>query len=299
MTELPAVTNRSARRAGVLRLASGAVLISFAAVFVRLASVGPTTAGFYRMLIGGVALAVVAAARRERPRPDRRAVVLAIVAGAVFAVDLIAWHRSIHYVGPGLATILANFQVFILAGIGTLTLGERMGWRMLVAIPLAVAGLFLLVGVDWASLSPTYRAGVLLGLGAAVAYGTLLLVLRASQRRAGRMGVASSLTVVCLTAAALLGPAALLEGQGLGVPDLATAGVLAAYALTAQVAGWMLITRGLPDVEAGTAGLLILLQPTLAFVWDILFFARPTDLPDVAGAVLALCAIYLGTARRY
>ncbi len=59
----------------------------------------------------------------------------------------------------------------------------------------------------------------------------------------------------------------------------------------------MLITRGLPHVQAGTAGLLILLQPTLAFVWDIVFFARPTTLVDVAGAVLALGAIYLGTVR--
>jgi len=41
----------------------------------------------------------------------------------------------------------------------------------------------------------------------------------------------------------------------------------------------------------------LLLQPTLAFTWDVLFFHRPTDVTDVVGAGLALAAIYLGTTR--
>jgi drug/metabolite transporter (DMT)-like permease len=61
------------------------------------------------------------------------------------------------------------------------------------------------------------------------------------------------------------------------------------------VVGWLLISRGIPHVEAGRAGLVLLLQPSLAFVWDILFFGRPTDALDVAGAVLAVGAVYLGT----
>jgi drug/metabolite transporter (DMT)-like permease len=88
---------------------------------------------------------------------------------------------------------------------------------------------------------------------------------------------------------------ALAEGESLRVPSLTTGGILLAYGVTAQVVGWLLISRGLPHVEAGRAGLILLLQPSLAFVWDILFFHRPTDAADVTGAVLALVAIYLGT----
>jgi drug/metabolite transporter (DMT)-like permease len=40
---------------------------------------------------------------------------------------------------------------------------------------------------------------------------------------------------------------------------------------------------------------MLLLQPSLAFVWDVLFFDRPTDIADVLGAAMALGAIYLGT----
>ncbi|MDH3433815.1 MAG: EamA/RhaT family transporter, partial [Gammaproteobacteria bacterium] len=42
-------------------------------------------------------------------------------------------------------------------------------------------------------------------------------------------------------------------------------------------------------------GLALLLQPTLSFVWDVLFFARPMSLTELAGAAIALFAIYLGS----
>jgi drug/metabolite transporter (DMT)-like permease len=40
--------------------------------------------------------------------------------------------------------------------------------------------------------------------------------------------------------------------------------------------------------------LILLLQPSLAFVWDVVLFDRPTQATEVLGAVLALVAIYLG-----
>jgi len=62
--------------------------------------------------------------------------------------------------------------------------------------------------------------------------------------------------------------------------------------------GWILISTALPRVQVSVAGLIILLQPSLAFIWDILFFARPTGALEVMGAGLALTAIYLGLTRQ-
>ncbi len=39
----------------------------------------------------------------------------------------------------------------------------------------------------------------------------------------------------------------------------------------------------------------LLLQPTLSFAWDVLFFARGLTLQELAGAVIMLGAIYLGS----
>ena len=43
-----------------------------------------------------------------------------MAAGVFFSLDLWFWHRSIIYIGPGLSTLLANFQVFILMLVGIL-----------------------------------------------------------------------------------------------------------------------------------------------------------------------------------
>ena len=94
---------------------AGAAMISFAPVFVRLTSVPPTSSAFYRTLFGGVMLLAVLHYRGERLWSGAGAFLALFGAGLFFALDLWAWHRSIWFVGPGLATLLANFQVFCLA----------------------------------------------------------------------------------------------------------------------------------------------------------------------------------------
>ena len=55
------------------------------------------------------------------------------------------------------------------------------------------------------------------------------------------------------------------------------------------------IANALPHIRASLSGLILLLQPALAFVWDVPFFQRPTSLFNWAGVLIALVAIYLGT----
>ena len=59
MTQAAAPADRTSRKRGLLLIIIGSVLISFSAVFVRLANIGPTQAGVYRNVFGAVALLVV------------------------------------------------------------------------------------------------------------------------------------------------------------------------------------------------------------------------------------------------
>jgi drug/metabolite transporter (DMT)-like permease len=281
-------------RKGLLLLLAGAVMISFSAVFVKLAHVGPTTAGFYRMLFGGLLLLIIVVARRGTLFESSRMFILAGICGLAFAVDLTLWHRSIHYVGPGLSTLLANLQVFFLAAYGILVLGERLSWRLSVSIPLAVVGLIMIIGVDFAAMGPQYQLGVLFGILTAMAYASYLLTLRKLRTESNQTSSFASITVISLISALLLGLSAIPAGESLIIPDSRTAAILIAYGFFGQVAGWMLIAKGLPYVDASRAGLVLLLQPALSFVWDILFFHRPTTVAQAVGATLALAAIYIG-----
>lgn len=274
---------------------AGAVLISFSAVFVKLSSTGPTVAGFYRVAFGGVILVPWVLLRGDTLWRGRRGAAFALVAGVFFAADLAFWHRSIQHVGPGLATILSNFQVFLLAGVGVMAFGEHAGWRLWGAIPLAIGGLFLLFGRDWNALPASYHLGVLFGLLTAASYGTYLLTLRASQRRPARLSPEANLAWISIISALLLAGLAALEGESFAIANAHTAVALVAYGVVSQVVAWVLISRGIPYVPASRVGLILLLQPSLAFVWDVLFFHRPTDVLDVVGAALAVVAIYFGT----
>ena len=71
----------------------GALVIAFSAILVRLAEVSPTTASFFRCAYALPVLAALAWHERSRHGPrERHDLLLAFIAGAIFAADLIFWN---------------------------------------------------------------------------------------------------------------------------------------------------------------------------------------------------------------
>ena len=278
-----------------LRLFIGAALISLSPVWVKLVEVSPTTSGFYRVLIGGMALAMYMLVRRQRLQFSRQAWLIIIVAAVFLTLDLWFWHRSIIYIGPGLATLLANFQVFFMMLAGIVLLRQMPRPIQLVAVPMALLGLALIVGLDWNSLPPDYQLGIVFGFMTAVVYAAYLLSLRHVRQQSPHRLPTRELVVVSLLTATMLGATALLEGESLVVSSLSDVGWLIGYGLLSHSLGWLFIASSLPQVTAVEAGLALLLQPTLSFGWDVLFFDRPMTAIELIGAVIALLAIYLGS----
>ena len=105
----------------------------------------------------------------------------------------------------------------------------------------------------------------------------------------------SEVAWMSLACAALLAVIALINKESLSVTDSREAILLITYAAVAQI-GWVVIVSGLGRVPIALAGLVLLMEPTLAYVWDILIFSRATTLLQAFGALLAITAIYLGSA---
>jgi drug/metabolite transporter (DMT)-like permease len=284
-------------RRAVIQMAVGAALLSSTSLFVVYAQVPPTVSGFYRMLFGGGMLLAWVAASGGWRRLVWRDAVLALLPAVGFAADLIQWHRSILWVGPGIATLLTNFQVFLMALTGLAFYRERTGRWFLPGILLAMGGLWLLVGAHWSMFDAQHRLGVWLGLGSGVAYTVYLLSFRQALKTHAHLSPAQFLGVMSLLCALLLW----LWGQGEGVSfTLHTPrswGVLAALGFFGQVLAWLLMVRAMPRLPASLVGLLLLLQPALAFVLDVVLLDRPTGLGDWIGLVLALAGIILGALR--
>jgi drug/metabolite transporter (DMT)-like permease len=285
-------------RQALIRTTLGAVMISFSAVFVKLAQVNPTVSAFYRVFFGGCFLLVILLVRGELRWYGGRFLKLALITGVFFALDLYAWHRSIQFVGPGLATILGNFEVFMVPAVAFVIYGEKPSIRLILSIPPALAGLFMIVGTPWGQLSPDFRLGIYYGIATAVFYTGFLMVFRRMQSEPGSPPVIYSLMVVSFATALFLGLEMIRNGDSFAIPDIQSLSSLVGLALMCQTLGWFLIGQSLPKIPAAVAGLVLLLQPSLSFVWDVLFFNRETSAMAWTGVVLALCAIYIGTTSR-
>ncbi len=279
----------------VLRLILGAVMISFSGVFVLLVEIGPVGSAFWRVMLGGCMLLLWLLVKRKRVIPRGRSLFWLVIAGFAFAADLYAWHQSIVYVGVGLATLLGNFQVFVMAAAAVFLFRERMTRLQLVAIPLAIVGLYLIVGLDWDSLDSNSRAGVYFGLATAVAYAAYMLSLRQARWAAPERDAAADLCVASFFSAFFLYGAIRLTGDSLEIGSLSDLGWLSAYAFVGQVLGWLLISSSLPYVPTVHIGLALLLQPTLSYVWGVVIFGRTVSGVEVLGAAIAILAIYLGS----
>ena len=286
----------SADRAALLAMAGGASLISLTGILVRYAQVPPTVAGFWRMAFGGLMLlGLLLAMGRWRALP-RRAWAFCLWPALAFAADLWLWHRSIHAIGPGLATLLANTQVFFMVAAGALFFGERLYGRFLAGVLLAFGGLVLILGEGWAALPAASKAGVWFGLATGLAYAAYNLGLKRAQREAP-LSAEPVLVVSSLQCAALLGLAGLAEGASFAIPDGRSLAALLALGLIGQCLGWVLIGRALPRLPVASVGLLLLLQPLLAFVLDVLLFARPTAVHEWIGVAMSLSGIFLAGLR--
>jgi len=282
---------------GTLQMIAGAVMLSFSAVFVKWAHVGPTIAGFYRMFFGALLLLGAILVKKERLYHGSHHLKTVFICGLLFALDITLWHRSIHFIGPGLSTLMANFQVFFLAIFGMNLIKEKFNWKFFVSIPTAILGLYLIVAPNWNALGGEYRAGVVLALLTAISYPAYILVLRNFQSKF-TVSALSTIGLVSLITAFILALEALVINESFVIPDVQSWFALVGYGLFPQVLGWVLISKGLPKIEASRAGLILLLQPTFAFVWDILFFSRATTLLELLGALIALFAIYLGVTEK-
>jgi drug/metabolite transporter (DMT)-like permease len=283
----------------VILVALGALCISFAPVLVNLIGAGPTLVALCRTGFAALILApwVLASRSGRPPAVSRRALLLLAAAGLAFAADLFFWHRSVRYAGAGLGTILANTQVFYLSLIGILFLGESAGRRFLLAVPLAFAGVTLLIGVRPAWADPTlYAYGVVFGLLTGVAYASYILALQQAQHEAAGLGATETLAgvLVCSTLVLLPVTAAAGEFQMPGTRDLI---LLGALAIGPQILGWMLIMRGLRTTRVSRAGLVLLAQPVLATIWGALFFDEILSPRQIGGAALTILAIGLGSTK--
>jgi drug/metabolite transporter (DMT)-like permease len=273
---------------------AGVLLISFSAILVRLAAVSPDTSAFFRSLYALPALLLLWLAFGRRLRSSRLAA-LAFLSGVFLGLDLAVWHRSIQWIGAGLATVLANTQVIFVGLAAWAFQGERPGRPTFAAVPIAFAGMAMVSGLgrdDAYGENPLL--GTLFGLLAGIAYASFLLLFRRSSRdEATPYGPFLLATVGTVAVTGALGTAS----GGLDPTwSWPAHGWLVALALGSQVGGWLLIAYALPRLPAVETSILLLLQPMATVLWALLLFGEALSGVQWSGVLLVLAGVALPTA---
>lgn len=254
----------------------------------------PATGVVFRCLFGLPILALVGWAEvRARGPMSRRTVAVSIAAGAFFAADLVTFHLVVDLMGAGLATVMGNLQVVIVALAAWMLLGERPRREVFVAIPVMLGGVVLISGVlDAHAYGADPRLGVAVGLVTALAYAGYLLVIRRASpdhRPAGPVAIATAVT----------GLIAGLFGAATGTLDLAPAwpgiGWLVAYGVVSQSIGYLAIQAALPRLPAVISSVLLLVQPVATLVLGVVLLAEDPSGEQLAGVLMVVGGIALAT----
>jgi drug/metabolite transporter (DMT)-like permease len=296
---------------GTLALVTGALCISFAPIMVKVSELGPQATAFWRLLLSVPPLALWAFLERrhalsrsavEGAQDGLRAPVpwgLMILAGVLFAGDLITWHAGIIRTSAANATFLANLTPVVVVVVTWVTTRRLPQPLFLAAVGIALAGSGLMSGG-----APGQSREALLGdaLSAATAlwYAAYLLT---TARVRGTTGTGMAMLVPTVVAVPVTLVATLVAGEPVWPPGAVTPGAIAAVlwpllmlGVVVHVAGQGLVSFALGKVPATLASVLILIQPVGAAMlgWGLL--GEVLGPVQIAGAGLVLVGVWL--ARR-
>jgi len=288
------VEHRRQSRLGLAALAIGATGIAFAPIWVRLSGVGPSATAFHRLFLAlPVLWAWYGLERRrspETPRPARSSdFALLAASGFFFAGDLVVWHWAIKLTSVTNATLFPNLAPIFVTLAARFLFHEAVTRLFVLGMSIALAGALLVAGNSLIQHGHGL-AGDALGMLTAVFYGSYQLSVN---RLRTRFSTAVIMSWSGLATCPLLLAAAIVSGEKLTPPTVTGWCVLAALALTSQVAGQGLIAYASAHLSASFLSVGLLLQPPLAAGLALVCLGEPISTTQIIGGIVVLTGIGL------
>jgi drug/metabolite transporter (DMT)-like permease len=278
-------------------LCLGAAAMGISPIFVRYAAadVGPFASAFWRV---GLALPVLYAWMRieeaKAPaRPRRSFGKATIIAGLVFAGDLLFWHLSILKTTVANATFFATTAPLFVVIVTWLVLRQRVERATLAGLALCLAGGAALIGQSL-QVDPDRLLGDLFGIATAFFFGLYFIAVGRAREEAGAARITFEAGVI--TAAILLAVALVAEGRVLPetLPGLAA---LVAMAVISHAGGQGLLAVALGRLPPTFSSLVIFLEAMVAAFCAWVLLGEALTLPQILGGAFILVGIWIARPR--
>lgn len=270
---------------GKLKILTSMAVFGTVGIFVRFIPMASAAIAFCRGVLGCAFLLILMVLTGKKPNLGdikRNGWILAI-SGAAIGINWILLFEAYRYTTVAIATICYYLAPAFLT-LASPLIGEKLSVKKLACIGVALVGMVFVSGVLQTNHTGSFL-GVVLGVGAAVFYASVILLnkklspIDAYDKTLCQLGAASLVVV----------PYILIVG-GISFSDMTTFSwiMLSVLGIVHTGIAYALYFGGIRDVNAQTAAILSYLDPVLSILLSAWILRERLDVFSVIGAVLIL-----------
>ena len=271
------------------KLTLSMVIFGTIGVFRRYITLPSSLVAMTRGLIGMLFLLLVMVLRKRgmNRAAVRRKLGLLCLSGAAIGVNWILLFEAYNYTSVATATLCYYLAPMFVILASPLVVGERLTAKKLICVLAALLGMVFVSGVLESGGGSSDLKGVLLGLGAAVLYASVVLM----NKQLGDVPAYDRTIVQLGSSAAVLLPYVLLtEDMGALTFTPGTIGLLLVVGIVHTGIAYALYFGSLMQLKAQTAAILSYIDPVVAVLLSALVLREHMSLLSGLGAVLVLGA---------
>ena len=270
---------------GKLKILTSMAIFGTVGIFVRFIPMASAAIAFCRGVLGCVFLLILMALTGKMPSIadiKRNGWILAI-SGAAIGINWILLFEAYRYTTVAIATI-CYYLAPAFVTLASPLVGEKLSGRKLSCIGVAMVGMVFVSGVLQGDQNSSLL-GVVLGVGAAVFYASVILM----NKKLSPIG-AYDKTLCQLGAASLVVVPYLFLVGGMDFHAMTTLSwvMLSILGIVHTGIAYALYFGGIRDVNAQTTAILSYLDPVLSILLSALILREQLDIFSVIGAVLIL-----------
>ena len=268
------------------------VIFGTIGIFRRYISLPSSVLALARGLIGTVFLILFVKATGKRTDKDavRKNLALLIISGALIGFNWILLFESYNYTTVSIATLCYYMAPVFLILASPIVLKDRLTVNKIIAVLVALIGMALVSGVFKGGGATDNRKGILLGLGAAVLYATVILM----NKKMGEID-AYSKTIVQLGASAVcLLPYVLITERMTDISiGLGGLGLVLVVGIIHTGLAYALYFGSMKGLNSQTIAIFSYIDPVVAIILSAVILHEAMGFAEILGAVLILgAAIY-------
>ena len=270
---------------GKMKILTSMAIFGTVGIFVRFIPMASAGIAFCRGVLGCIFLLALMALTGKKPNLEdmkRNGWVLAI-SGAAIGINWILLFESYRYTTVAIATI-CYYLAPAFVTLASPLVGEKLTVKKLVCIGVALVGMVFVSGVLQGNQESSFL-GVVLGVGAAVFYASVILL----NKKLYPIGAYDKTLFQLGAASVVVAPYILLTG-GIYFGDMAPVSwiMLAVLGVVHTGFAYALYFGAIRDVNAQTAAILSYLDPVLSILLSALILRERLDIFSLIGAMLIL-----------